>query len=218
MHLRSHSEGPGSFSWGHTVPGLTRWRGAGWAVAGPPLASVSPPHGIGYSGEEREVKGESQNLDAPPQLPPIPRCRAKSSQSPMTHLLLQLYQLYCERPPTLFWEQGNHRLNTVKCSGSHSMVQGVGAWWSRLGPCRSLAHTSWGPCGGVICFSLPYCPNFKNLAMLFRKFFFITLRKQFVSVLLFSIFFLFCVLCQLICNSLVLVSDLKLTQVILELA
>lgn len=162
-------------------------------------------------------RGKSE-FGCPPQLPPIPRCRAKSSQSPMTHLLLLLYQLYCERPPTLFWEQGNHRLNTVKCSGSHSMVQGVGAWWSRLGPCRSLAHTSWGPCGGVICFSLPYCPNFKNLTRLFRKFFFITLRKQFVSVLLFSIFFLFCVLCQLICNSLVLVSDLKLTQVILELA
>ena len=154
----------------------------------------------------------------PPQLPPIPRCRAKSSQSPMTHLMLLLYQLYCEQPPTPFWEQGNHRLNTVKCSGSRSMVQGVGAWWSRLGPCRALAHTSWGPCGGVICFSLPYCPNLKKLARLFRKFFFITLRKQFVSVLLFSVFFLFCMLCQLICNSLALVSDLKVTQVILELA
>lgn len=124
----------------------------------------------------------------------------------------------CERPPTPLWEQGRHRLHTVRRGGSRSLVQGAGAWWSRLGPCRSLASTSRGPCGGVICFSLPYCPNFKKLTRLFRKFFFITLSKQFVSVLLFSVFFLFCVLCQLICNSLALVSDLKLTQVILELA
>lgn len=193
--------------------------GRGRAPAG--LGVTSTWNWLFWRGEGGQ-RGKSEFGCLPP-LPPAPRCRAKSSQSPVTHLMVLLYQLCVSG--TRVWaashpvvRAGEDRLHSVRRGGSRSLVPGAGAWWSRLGPCQSLASASRGPCGGVICFSLPYCPNFKKLTRLFRKFFFITLRKQFVSVLLFSVFFLFCVLCQLICNSLALVSDLKLTQVILELA
>ena len=140
-HPGSHSERPGSFSWGHAVPGLTRWRGAGWAGAGPPLASVSPPRGIGYSGEEREVRGESQNLDASPHSPQYLGVELKV-HSPQWPIWWSCGTSGvwagpgCERPPTPLWEQGKHRLHTVRRGGSRSLVQ-TGCW-NLVVPTRAL--------------------------------------------------------------------------------
>ena len=66
-------------------------------------------------------RGKSEFGCLPP-LPPVPRCRAKSSQSPMTHLMVLLYQLCVSG--TRVWAASHPLVRAGEAQTSHSKT-----WW-----------------------------------------------------------------------------------------